>query len=671
MSVSYFPVVAYKRLVGIGNDTIYYGDLNVSENTLIELAPATGDIDTSDQIKTFEGYQKVFVVNGSNLKVADFINVKLTHTALDTAHARSDILTQAGSDATMVVDYTNTAKTATYGYVTSGTFNTTGEITGSGSGTAFTPTGINGTLTHTALETVHAADDVLTQATTNATMTVEYTNAAKTMTWGRITSGTFNTTNEVTGSGSGTAFTPTVVDTKPPLWYDWTVYPGGASGTMPSKAYLGCLYSGRCILAGNPDYPHQWYMSRVANPWDWLYTENDPISAVAGNNSDAGEIGDIIRCLIPYKDDYLIFGCANSIHVLRGDPAAGGSRDAVDLTVGMFGSHSWCFDGSGNLYFWGTGGIYKLASNFESMEKLTSLTLPKLISDEEADPTTHLITMGYDRKREGLFISVTKVADGTNSCYWYDLKLKGFCPETYPEECGAYSLFYYNANDSDYKDLLIGCKDGYIRKFDDNAKDDDIGNTNEAINSYVALPITFIGNKEDDREGKLTSLTFVLGGGLTTTKLTHTALTTAHAKGDTLTQAVSGATMVVHSTDTAKENTFGYAATGTFNTDNEVTGDGSGTAFTPTAVDIGNFSDTDGVSYEIHAGDDAETLIEDIKDGVAPFDSGTLSGTGKKTRIRIRARGAYIGIKLYNSTASETWVLNKILGTVVSAGKVR
>jgi len=412
-------------------------------------------------------------------------------------------------------------------------------------------------------------------------------------------------------------------------------------------------------------------MSRVGNPWDWLYTENDPISAVAGNNSDAGEIGDIIRGLIPYKDDYLVFGCANSIHVLRGDPAAGGSRDAVDLTVGTFGSYSWCFDGSGNSYFWGTGGIYKLASNFESMEKLTSLTLPKLISDEEADPTTHLITMGYDRKREGLFISVTKVADGTNSCYWYDLKLKGFCPETYPEECGAYSLFYYNANDSDYKDLLVGCKDGYIRKFDDNAKDDDIGNTNEAINSYVALPITFIGNKEDDREGKLTSLTFVLGGGLTTTKLTHTALTTAHAKGDTLTQAVSGATMVVHSTDTAKENTFGYAATGTFNTDNEVTGDGSGTAFTPTAVDIGNFSDTDGVSYEIHAGDDAETLIEDIKDGVAPFDSGTLSGTGKKTRIRIRARGAYIGIKLYNSTASETWVLNKILGTVVSAGKVR
>lgn len=524
-------VVTYKRLVAAGNDEIWIEGTGVSAGTLTELTAANGDIDTSDQLTMFEAYQKIHVVNGANLKVADFINTKLTHGALATAHAKADILTQAGTSAKMVVDFTNTTKTATYGYVTTGTFNAAGAVTGSGSGTGFTPSAV----------------------------------------------------------------------TSSPHWYDWTVYPGGASGTMPEKAYLSCLYRGRGVLAGNPDYPYQWWMSKLGDLWNFAFTANDPLSAVSGGNADAGEIGDIIRCLAPYKDDYLIFGCANSIWVMRGDPVAGGSLDEVDLTIGIYGTKSWCFDGGGNMYFWGSGGIYKLPRDFGPIENLSALRLPELISDEAADPSTHRITMEYDRKRNGLFISITKVTDGTNSCYWYDLALKSFYPESYPEECGAYSQFYYDANDTDYKDLLVGCKDGYIRKFDDSQKDDDIGATDEAINSYVALPVTMIGNTEEDKRGKLTSLVFELGGG-----------------------ASSGA-----------------------------------------------HSDTDGLSYEIHVGDDAETVIEDIKDGATAFASGTLSGTGRKTKIRVRARAMYLGIKIYNSTASETWVLNRLLGDIKPAGKLR
>jgi len=669
MTVTLTDKITYKKLITASNDKIYYEDIGVAAGTMTELDTSGGAIDTSDQLQMFEGYQKVFVVNGTNLKVADFINTKLTHTELDTAHAKGDILTQGS--AKMVVDFTNANKTATYGYVTAGTFVVTTQVTGSGSGTAFNPTGINALLTHAILTTAHSKGDILTQDTSGATMTVSYTDTAKTHTWGVVTAGTFDTTHHVDTNGSGSIFTPTSTSIRPPTWYTWTVYPGGASGTMPTQAYLGCLYKGRAVLAGDSKYPYQWYISRVANPWDWLYVVNDALSPVRGGNADAGEIGDIIRCLIPYKDDYLIFGCANSIWVLRGDPCAGGSLDEVDLTVGVFGAKSWCFDGDGNLYFWGTGGIYKLPRGFGAIENLTEISLPNLISDIAADSSTHRITMEYDRRRTGLFISVTKLSDGTNSCYWYDLKLGGFYPETYPEECGAYSLFYYDANDTDYKDLLVGCKDGYIRKFVDTAKNDDIGATDETISSYVALPVTLIGNVEEDKEGKLVSLVFELGGGLATTKLTHTALTTAHSKGDILTQDTSGATMIVHSTDAAKLNTFGHTTSGTFSTSYQVTGSGSGTAFTPTAVGTGNFADTDGLSYEVHVGDDAETVIEDIKDGAAAFASGTLSGAGRKTKIRFRARAMYIGIKVYNSTASETWVLNKVLGDIRPAGRLR
>lgn len=541
-------VVTYKRLVAAGNDELWYEGTGVSAGTLTELTAANGDIDTSDQLMMFEAYQKVFVVNGAKLFVADFINTRLTSEAKITTNipVRGAILTQDNTDAKIIVDYMYYDDTDSdhyvYGYNLSGTFNTTDAVKDSSDNTIISGANL---------------------------------------------------------SAIGSA----------PQWYPWQVYnegPAATYGAMPEKAYLGCLYRGRGVLAGNPDYPYQWYMSKLGDLFNFKYYVNNPLSAVSAGNADAGEIGDIIRCLIPYKDDYLIFGCANSIWVMRGDPVAGGSLDEVDLTVGIYGAKSWCFDGAGNLYFWGTGGIHKLPRDFGPIEPLSAVRLPELISDEAADPSTHRITMEYDRKRNGIFISVTKVTDGTNSCYWYDLTLKSFYPESYPEECGAYSQFYYDANNTAYKDLLVGCKDGWIRKFDDSEKDDDIGVSGEAalteaINSYCVLPITLIGDTEKDKRGKLTSLVFELGGG------------------------ASG----------------------------------------------GSYGDTDGLSYEIHIGDDAETVIEAIKDGDTAFASGTLSGTGRKTKIRVRTRSMYLGIKIYNSTESETWVLNRLLGDIKPAGKLR
>jgi hypothetical protein len=169
MAITLTDKVTIHRLTAAGYNKFYYEDVAVAAGTMTELTAASGTIDTTDQLVMFEGYQKVFVVNGANLYVADFINTQLTHSALATAHANGDLLTQATSNAQMIVDHTNTAKTATYGYVTSGMW---------------------------------------------------------------------NTTNSVTGSGIGSAFTPSAVTAKP-HWYAWTVYPGGASGTMPTKAYLG------------------------------------------------------------------------------------------------------------------------------------------------------------------------------------------------------------------------------------------------------------------------------------------------------------------------------------------------------------------------------------------------------------------------------------------------
>jgi len=546
--------VVIKKLVAAGDDGLKYED---SAGSMTLLSASDQDISTAESLTLFEAYQKVVVVNGANLKIADFINTKLdlgSGNELTNPPAKGDVLTQATSGASMIVDFVDSTKRYIYGYTTtSDSFNTS--------------------------NTVSSDDGVATM--------------------------------------SPATFTPSVVNeaSTTPHWYDYTVYPdivlsaakygaeAGAAysfGTLPAKAYLGCLYRGRAVLAGNPDYPHQWYMSRQADIWDYAYLANDAQSPAVGNNTDAGEVGDIITALIPYKDDYLIFGCASSVWVLRGDPAAGGSLDEVDLTVGVFGANSWCFDGEGNLYFWGTNGIYVMSSGFGAVKCLTENTLPAIVTEEAADPSTHRITMGYDRKRRGVLVCITKLSDGANSNYWYDLRTGGFFPESYPTVCGVFSLFHYAANDKGYEDLLLGCSDGYIRKFDDAAKDDDSGASDTKINSYCTLPIQPLA-PDGDHEGKLTSLTITTAGG---------------------------------------------------------------------AAD-GDFGDTDEVSYALYRGDDAETVLEDIVDGATAVESGALSGTGRKERVRKRVRGAYLGIKLYNSSADKTWAIEKVEGNIEPAGKLK
>ncbi len=427
----------------------------MTTGAMTELDTSSGAIDTTDQLNMFEAYQKVFIVNGANLKVADFVNTKITDgNDFTNKPVKGDLVYQAGSDAAvMVVDYINSDATHTmYGYVVSGTFEVTTAIT----------TAVSG--------------------------------------------------------GGDVIFPSPAAPVSKPHWYDWTPYDNDTTtyGTMPNKAYIGCLYRGRNVISGNPEYPYQWYMSRVGNPWDFAYIANDAGSPVAGGNADAGELGDIIRALIPYKDDYLIIGCATTMWYLAGDPAEGGSLNELDLTIGIFGANSWCFDGEGNMFFWGTNGLY--VTPIPGTPKcISQINLPKLVKDEAADPSTHRITMGYDRTRAGILICITKLSDGSNSNYFYDLRSGGFFPETYADECGPYSMFFYTANDEDYKDLLVGCRDGYIRKFNDTLKSDNTtgdaaGAGTVAIDGYVTFgPIPMA--RDPQLKGKLTGLEVITAGG--------------------------------------------------------------------------------------------------------------------------------------------------------------
>ena len=530
-----------KKLVEVGSDEVWYES---TPGTMSVLAASIGQLDTSDFLTTCEAFGKVFIANGSNLKVADFINTKIA----------------------------------------------TADVVPGGAGVAPPDFGT-----------------VLTGGTSDAKMVVDYITAldgACTIYGKRTTTATFSSAEVVTGTdddGNGISFTMTAAaEVAPPHWYSWTRYGNSSTfGVMPAKANLVCRYRGRLVLSGNKNYPHQWYMSKVANPWNWVYSTTDPLTAVAGNNTDAGEVGDTVQALIPYGDDFLLFGCSGSIHLMDGDPAFGGSIDEKCDYTGIYGAHAWCKDNLYNLHFFGSNGIYKMDGGRSLPQNISSLSLPNLVSDWSPNQATKRIVMFYDPDNAGIVTIITTLATGVNLGYFYSLKTEGFYPESYPSACGVFSSYYYEATNSTYSGLLLGCNDGYLRTYLASAKDDDSGATDTAISSYLVLA-PFPMSEDLDKYGKLQTLTFELSGGAA----------------------------------------------------------------------AGDFTDTDGMSYALYKGDDAETIIEDIKDAATAFTSGTLTGTGRKNKIRPRMRSTYLGLKLYNSTAAQTWGVNKIYGNILPAGGV-
>jgi hypothetical protein len=439
-----------KKLVAAGNNQLWYES---TPGTMAELAAATDDIDCGVLLNLFEGYGKVFVTNKDNLKVADFQNKKIT---------TADVL----------------------------------------SGGVYPQFGA-----------------YLTGNTSGAATSVDYITSlsgACTIYGANVTGATFVSGETVVGINpdeSSISFVLNSNEDAGPHWYDWTTYGNSTSfGALPPRATLGCLFRGRAVVSGNNLAPHQWYMSRQANPFDWLYGINDAQSAVAGNNTDAGEVGDIVTALIPYKDDFLIFGCVDSMWYLTGDPASGGSLDELDLTTGVFGANSWCWGEDDVLYFWGLNGIYKVSLPGGVPRCLSEIRLPALIGDEGADPNTHRITMAYDKRRAGILTTVTKMADGSNSCYWYDFRTEGFFPEKYPDTSGVYCAVQYNAFDVAYRQVMYGCYDGYIRYHNELIKNDDTTEGTEAIESYVTFGPFLMAQWAGD-EGKITGFDLILGGG--------------------------------------------------------------------------------------------------------------------------------------------------------------
>ncbi len=530
-----------RKLVAACNNGIFYEDSSIPAK-LTQLTGMT--VDTSLPISLFEAFQKIFVVNDTAFQVIDFVNSKITVAAkaikdpgINDLPAHNEIIGQGASR--MIVDF------------------------------------------------------------------IEFDSSAETIDiYGLVTTGTFETSTTLSVLDSSMTLTTSAIPTaismwnlENPLYYTWQPYPdldlGSASqfGAMPDRVTIGSLYRGRAALSGDKYYPHQWYLARQDNPWDWGYVAGDAQSPVAGNNTDMGQIGDVVKAQIPYSDDYMIYGCEQSMWIMRGVPMIGGTIGPISLTEGIFGKDAWCWDDQNNIYFLGTSGLCKIGLDLSRVENLTVEVIPRFMRDLDLDATLHRVTLTYSRKHRGVLLNKVVIVDEAVENYWIDLRTFGIFPLTFPQKCGVFSTHYYQAGSEDYRQIMMGCYDGYVRFFDRDMKSDDIGvdpdglQDTQAINSFVCIGPFKLSDSETT-EGKLLSLTITTGGGAPggtqpdTDSLDYQIFT-----GDTAEKVIERMTQVTFTPD--------YA--------------------------------------------------------------GTLSIPGKSKRIRQRVKGVYAGLRLFNNNINETW----------------
>ncbi len=275
------------------------------------------------------------------------------------------------------------------------------------------------------------------------------------------------------------------------LWLTEDAADGYPKGFVPVGRPLCLLWRDRLVLAGGKYTPHLFEMSRQGNPYDFDYgaEPDDYGAAVAGTLSEAGQLGEPITAIIPHSNECLIFGCTSSLWILRGDPAYGGKIDNLSNEIGVLSATSFARTPEDYLYFLSRDGIFLMAPGCGSIPVSVSReAMPRELLN--IDTTTHTVSMAYDVRYRVIHIFVTKNSDTSTTHWWIDTKLTMYGDATNfspwkvvfgSTTCDPFFVHSRRDNASDYSVVMLGGRDGYIRRFAHNVATDD----GTAFTSYV------------------------------------------------------------------------------------------------------------------------------------------------------------------------------------------
>lgn len=252
-------------------------------------------------------------------------------------------------------------------------------------------------------------------------------------------------------------------------------------GHVPQGCPLLCHWNDRLVVAGGTKSPNNVFLSRQGDVRDWDYSVvNDAGAAIALSTGLAGQLGQPITAIWAHSDDCLIIGCTTSLWILRGDPGYGGRLDRLSPEIGVIGPNAYCYTPEGICYFMSQDGIYQMNAPCGSVPRSISRELlPESLLNISSTDT---VSMAYSVRYRGIYVFVSPSTAASPTHYFIDVKMLGngdsgasaaFFPMTVPSNCDAFTLHAKRDMRSDYDTVMIGCRDGYIRRFDRSVKQDD------------------------------------------------------------------------------------------------------------------------------------------------------------------------------------------------------
>jgi hypothetical protein len=267
-------------------------------------------------------------------------------------------------------------------------------------------------------------------------------------------------------------------------------------GDIEPRCKLLTVWNARLVVARSADDPHGWFMSAAGDAFNWDYFprsgEVSPTTAVAGANSDAGRVADVINGLIPWNDLLLFFMCDHSIWRMTGDPMDNGRIDNVSKTIGMSFGGAWARDPIGILYFYSAeGGVYRLHPDGVP-ESISVDWIERRLRD--VDLTSRLAKLEWNYVTQGLevFICARDGAGATQQEHYFWEQRTG---AWYPVEFSNVgheptALLVLDGDAPEDRIRLIAGEDGIVRKQDLAVRDDD----GSPIDSFIILgPYTLRG----------------------------------------------------------------------------------------------------------------------------------------------------------------------------------
>lgn len=257
-------------------------------------------------------------------------------------------------------------------------------------------------------------------------------------------------------------------------------------GEIPKRARQVYIWGGMAVLIDFEHDPHQWALSTVGDfdDWDFFPIRTDIVGAVLGSGSQAGLCPDIITTFVPFSDDLAFFGGDHTIQRMTGHPSDGGRFDLVTDITGMARGRSWCKSPSGTVYFVGSRGGFFAINPGSTPQEISVEPLSDRFRD--LDIGSNKIQLLWNDKEKGVHVFVTPYSAGETTHYFWSAREDAWWPDRFTNtNHDPLAVWVFDGDSTNDRAILLGGRDGYVRKFDELARDDD----GTAIDSWCYMPV--------------------------------------------------------------------------------------------------------------------------------------------------------------------------------------